>query len=98
VERHFNDAVLLQTCLKHGVEILATDDARLGVACQAMGLTVENPIDPSVRRDIASWEKQHLVTKGLPRVLTRIHRWLDPRNAALAVEFRAATQELSRLP
>jgi predicted nucleic acid-binding protein len=93
----FNDAILLETCRQHGVAVLATDDSRLAVACAALQIDVENPIDPPLRAQMTQWEDQHLPAKGLPRVLTRIHQWLEQRDPALAAEFHAATQSLSRL-
>lgn len=93
----FNDAVLLQTCLKRKVTVLATDDRRLAVACVALNVTVENPIDSVLRTQMTQWENQNLPAKGLPRILLQIHRWIEQRNAALAADFYSATQAFSRL-
>lgn len=93
----FNDAVLIATCLEEGVKLLATDDGRLSDACAELGIAVANPIDPSLRGQMASWEEEHLPPKGLPRVLGQVHRWLCRRDAVLAEEFYSETQALSRL-
>lgn len=93
----FNDAVLLECCRQRGVTVLATDDSQLAVACTAMGIRVENPVTAALRREMASWENQNLPAKGLPRILLRIHRWMEQRDATLAAEFYSVTQSLSRL-
>lgn len=93
----FNDAVLLETARRRGVTVLATDDARLATACAALGLTVENPVTPLLRAQMTHWEQQNLPAKGLPRVLLRVHRWIEQHDPSLAQVFHAATQALSRL-
>lgn len=93
----FNDAVLLQTCLQRGISTLATDDRKLAAACAALQIDAEDPIDASIRAQMAKWETANLPAKGLPRVLMRVHRWLEDRDPALAGEFHSATQALSRL-
>lgn len=93
----FNDAILLQTCLERSVTVLATDDGRLASACAAFGIAVENPLDAAVRAQMASWEDSNLPAKGLPRVLLRMHRWIEARDPRLAAELHSATQGLSRL-
>lgn len=93
----FNDAVLLETALRRGVSVLATDDAQLAAACTAMQIRVENPVTAAVRSQMTSWEVQNLPPKGLPRILLRVHRWLEQHDPALAQLFHSATQALSRL-
>jgi predicted nucleic acid-binding protein len=93
----FNDAVLLQTCRQRVPAVLATDDSRLAPACTAEGITVENPIDAMLRGQMAQWESAHLPSKGLPRVLTRVHRWIEAHDPTLAADIHSATQALSRL-
>jgi predicted nucleic acid-binding protein len=93
-----NDAVLLQTALSTGATALATDDQRLSAAAQTLGLDAESPIDNPTRMAMADWEEQNLPAKGLPRLLARMHHWLQQRDTQLAAEFRSATQALSRLP
>jgi predicted nucleic acid-binding protein len=93
----FNDAILLQTCRERGVTTLATDDNRLANACAAVQIAVENPVDAALRTQMAQWENANLPAKGLPRVLLRVHRWLEQRDPAVATEFHSATQALSRL-
>jgi predicted nucleic acid-binding protein len=93
----FNDAVLLESCRQRGVTVLATDDAQLAIACATMGINVENPVTPAVRAQMTIWENQNLPPKGLPRILLRVHRWIEQEDAALAHAFHSATQGLSRL-
>jgi hypothetical protein len=93
----FNDAVLLESARQRGVTIMATDDSQLALACATMGIQVENPVTPAVRAQMATWENQNLPAKGLPRVLLRVHRWIEQHDAALARVFHSATQALSRL-
>ena len=93
----FNDAVLLESSRQRGVTVLATDDSQLAIACATMGINVENPVTPAVRAQMTNWENQNLPAKGLPRILLRVHRWIDQHDAALARDFHSATQALSRL-
>lgn len=93
----FNDAVLLETCRERGATALATDDAKLAGACAAIGIRVENPVTPALRAEMASWEHQNLPAKGLPRILLRVHRWIEQYDPTLAGDFHSATQALSRL-
>jgi predicted nucleic acid-binding protein len=89
----FNDAVLLE----RGVTVLATDDSQLAIACATIGINVENPVTPTVRAQMTDWDNQNLPAKGLPRILLRVHRWIEQHDAALARVFDSATQALSRL-
>lgn len=93
----FNDAVLLETARQRGVKTLATDDAQLALACTTIGINVENPVTPAVRAQMTAWENQNLPAKGLPRILLRVHRWIEQNDPALALAFHSATQALSRL-
>jgi predicted nucleic acid-binding protein len=93
----FNDAVLLESSRQRGVTVLATDDSQLAIACASMGITVENPVTPAVRAQMTSWENQNLPAKGLPRILLRVHRWIEQHDPALAADFHSSTQALSRL-
>jgi predicted nucleic acid-binding protein len=93
----FNDAVLLESCRQRGVTVLATDDTQLAIACASMGIHVENPVTPGMRAQMTNWENQNLPAKGLPRILLRVHRWIEQHDPALARVFHSATQALSRL-
>jgi predicted nucleic acid-binding protein len=93
-----HDAILLESCRRHGISVLATDDSRLAAACSALGLGVENPIDAALRSEMADWESSNLPAKGLRRILWRVHRWLEPEDAQIAATFHAVTKALSRLP
>jgi len=93
----FGDAVLFETARQRGVTILATDDSQLALACATAGIQVENPVTPIVRAEMTDWENQNLPAKGLPRILLRVHRWIEEHDAALAGRFHSVTQGLSRL-
>jgi predicted nucleic acid-binding protein len=93
----FNDGVLLESCRLRGVTVLATDDSQLALACATMGIKVENPVTKAVRARMTNWENQNLPAKGLPRILLRVHRWIEQHDGALAGRFHSATQALSRL-
>ncbi|MBN1887864.1 MAG: PIN domain-containing protein [Thermoflexales bacterium] len=68
-----NDALQLHLCQRLGIAHLATDDKRLGNLSRAVGLTVDNPIDETLRQRMADWERIHLPQKGMPRLLGRIY-------------------------
>lgn len=93
----FNDAVLLETCRQRGATVLATDDTKLALAFTAIGIAVENPVTAAVRAQMTQWENVNLPAKGLPRILLRVHRWIEQRDTTLAADFHSATQGLSRL-
>jgi predicted nucleic acid-binding protein len=92
------DAVLLEAALAQQVTCLATEDRQLAESCRQLGITPEEPFDDELRREVAAWEAAHLPVKGLPRVLERIQRWLDQRDAALAQGFHSQTGRNSHLP
>src|SRR5262249_44678367 len=81
------DAVLLETALARGAGALATDDSRLIQACQQANLNAENPVDASLRQQIAAWETAHLPLKGLPRILRRVHQWLSSLHPQAGQDF-----------
>ena len=93
-----NDAVLLENCRQHRLSVLATDDSQLASAAATMGIAVENPVTALLRARMTDWEDQNLPAKGLPRILLRVHRWIEQHDPALAGVFHSATQALSRLP
>jgi len=93
-----NDALQLHLCRQLGIHRLATDDGHLTNVALAYGLTVENPIDETLRQQMATWEAAHLPAKGLPRLLGHVYGWLSEREPLLADEFRNATGNLHRLP
>ena len=61
------DAVLLQVPRARGANVLATDDRKLIQTCHQVDIAVENPIDVSLRRQMASWES--LTLCELPNVI-----------------------------
>ena len=98
LEIDITDAVLVQTTLARNANILATDDRKLIQACHQVDIAVENPIDSSLRRQMASWEAENLPQKGLPRILRRIHLWLHQNHQQVAEDFWAQTGGGSHLP
>ena len=98
LEIDITDAVLLQATRARGANILATDDRKLIQACHQVDIAVENPIDVSLRRQMASWEAENLPQKGLPRILRRIHLWLHQKDQEIAEDFWSQTGGGSHLP
>jgi len=98
MELDLTDAVLLETTLAQQASHLATDDARLAESCKRLGITPEEPFGNALRLEVAAWESAHLPAKGLPRVLGRVHRWLEQKDADLAQSFRSQTGGTSHLP
>src|SRR5438874_1678108 len=85
------DALLLQAARERGVLRLATDDGKLAQALPQTGIEAENPIDDALRPQIAQWEAANLPAKGLPRVLRRVHEWLDQTAPQVAQDFWSHT-------
>ena len=98
LEIDMTDAVLLQAARNRSVNTLATDDRKLVHACHQVDITVENPIDIQMRRQMASWESKNLPQKGLPRILSRIHQWLEQNHQQAAEDFWCQTGCGSHLP
>ena len=98
LEIDMTDAVLLQAARTRSVNTLATDDRKLVHACHQVDITVENPIDIQMRRQMASWESKNLPQKGLPRILSRIHQWLEQNHQQAAEDFWCQTGGGSHLP
>ena len=98
LEIDMTDAVLVQATLTHGAKVLATDDRKLIQACDQVDITVENPIDVPLRREMASWEMKNLPQKGLPRILRQIHHWLRQNHQQAAEDFWSQTGGGSHLP
>ena len=92
------DAILLQATRAQDANVLATDDRKLIQACAQVDIAVENPIDISLRRQMANWEAKNLPQKGLPRVLRRIHHWLRQNHQQAAEDFWSQTGSGSHLP
>lgn len=92
------DAVLLQECLEAGINVLATDDRKLRNAAIERGIEVATPVDEQLRKRVSEWEAEHLPARGIARILSAVQRWLEPRDASIAEEFRNATGSGSHLP
>ena len=92
------DAALIVTAKQVGAQWVATEDHQLQQVCLQLGWVVETPIDDALRQVISQWEQQHLPAKGLPRVLSRVHRWLEEHDEALARVFWNHTGGGSHLP
>ncbi len=98
LEIDITDAVLLQATRTQSANVLATDDRKLIQTCHQVDISVENPIDVSLRRQMASWESKNLPQKGLPRILRRIHQWLSQNHQQTAEDFWSQTGSGSHLP
>ena len=98
LEIDITDAILVQATRTRNANILATDDRKLIQACHQVDIAVENPIDVSLRRQMASWEAENLPQKGLPRILRQIHRWLHQNHQQAAEDFWSKTGGGSHLP
>ena len=92
------DAVLLQLARGHGARYLATEDQRLAQACLPFGVTPVSPLDAALRQQVAAWETTHVASKGLPRILRRVHQWLSQTHAQAAHDFLSHTGGGSHLP
>ncbi len=92
------DAVLVQATHIRSANILATDDRKLIQACHQIDIRVENPIENSLRRQMANCEASNLPQKGLPCILRRIHLWLNQNHQQVAEEFWSQTGSGSHLP
>lgn len=98
LEIDITDAVLVQAIRTYNANILATDDQKLMQVCHQVDIAVENPIDIQLRRQIANWEAKNLPQKGLPRILRRIHQWLEQNHQQVAKDFWSQTGGGSHLP
>ncbi|MBC8236011.1 hypothetical protein H8E77_41220 [bacterium] len=59
---------------------------------------MENPITPTVRRQMAAWEVANLPPRGFQRLLLNIHRWLEVQDPNIAEVFYEATGQYLHLP
>jgi predicted nucleic acid-binding protein len=92
------DAVLLHLTQRCGASYLATEDQGLAQACTQLGITPESPLDTTLRQQVAAWEAANLAPKGLPRVLRRVHQWLDQAHPQAAQAFWGQTRGGTHLP
>jgi predicted nucleic acid-binding protein len=92
------DAVRLQLTVQHGAPWLATEDQRLAQVCTQAGITPLSPLDAGLRQQIAAWENVNLPSKGLSRVLRRVHDWLSQMHPQAAQDFWSHTAGASNLP
>lgn len=94
----FTDAALLHLARQNAARYLVTDDQHLAQMCGNVGITPVSPIDATLRQAVAAWEIQHVPPKGLPRVLRRVHSWLNQSHAQAAQDFWSRTGAGSHLP
>jgi predicted nucleic acid-binding protein len=92
------DAVLLHLAKRCGANHMATDDQRLTNACLQSGITPISPFDANLRQQVANWETANLAPKGLPRILRRVHQWLQQSHSQAARDFWSNTGGASHLP
>src|SRR5438876_3872663 len=91
------DAVLLQLTVQYGAPWLATEDQRFAQVCSQVGITPLSPFDAGLRQQTAAWENANLPSKGLSRVLRRIHDWLSQMHPQAAQDFWSHTAGASNL-
>jgi predicted nucleic acid-binding protein len=91
------DAVLLHLTHSDKAGYLATDDQRLASVCSQFGITAVSPLDAAVRQAVGVWEAAHVPTKGLPRVLRRVHQWLCQTHLQAAQDLWSQTGGASHL-
>lgn len=93
------DAVLLETCRLVGATRIATEDALLARIGASQGMTIETPFDDVLRQQVSQWEAAHLPSKGVARVLRRVHNWLTTQaDSEVAALFWSHTAGGSHLP
>lgn len=92
------DAVLLHLARQHGAGFLVTEDQQLAQTCTQFGITPESPLDATLRGQVAAWEQANLASKGLARILRRVHQWLSQNHAQAAQDFWSRTGGGSHLP
>jgi predicted nucleic acid-binding protein len=92
------DAVLIHLARQHGAAHLVTDDHRLTQVCPLFGIAPTSPLDATLRQQVAAWENAHLQGKGLPRILRRVHQWLNQLHPQAALDFWSHTANGSHLP
>nr|MDO8045084.1 type II toxin-antitoxin system VapC family toxin [Candidatus Baldrarchaeota archaeon] len=93
-----NDALLLTSSILYDIPSLASDDRKLLKASNEEGIHTQSPINEKLRRDMNEWEKEKLASKGIPRILQRIYKWLLDIDNEIAEEFKKATNNLKQLP
>ena len=93
-----NDSLLVQMCVSSEIPSLVSDDRRLLRVCEEEGIHPECPIGEDHRRLMQEWEKAKLVPAGLPRLLSRVHSWMQEINPQLAESFLQASENLRHLP
>ena len=92
------DAVLLHLAHQHGAGYLATEDQHLAQACAQFGITPESPLDATLRQQVAAWETANLPSKGLARILRRVHQWLGQTYPQAAQDLWSKTGGGNHLP
>jgi hypothetical protein len=67
------------------------EHSKLTQVCRQIGIIPENPLDTTLRQQMAEWEATHLPAKELPRLLHQIHQWLSQGYPQAAQEFWSRT-------
>jgi predicted nucleic acid-binding protein len=93
-----NDSLLIQMCVGLDIPSLASDDRRLLKACEEEGIQPVSPIDDEQRQLMLKWEQEKLPPSGLPRLLARIHNWMQQADPQVARTFLQATGNLRHMP
>ena len=91
------DAKLYFLAMDIQAPIIITDDARFQNFIKSRGLLFETPISEATRRKMQEWEKHNIPAAGLPRILSRVYRYLLKKGANIANQFKADTKGFSAL-
>jgi predicted nucleic acid-binding protein len=92
------DARLFLLASTQQIPMIVTDDIRFQMFNRSQRLLTESPITQDTRNKMAEWEKKNLPEAGLPRILARIHAYLNGRDPKAADLFERDTLHFSKLP
>ena len=91
------DAKLYLMAMDIQAPIIITDDARFQKLIKSRGLLFETPISEATRGNMQLWEKNHMPAAGLPRIHSRIYRYLLKMGNDVADQFKTDTDGFTRL-
>jgi predicted nucleic acid-binding protein len=92
------DAVLLYHAQQQQATVIATEDQALAQACTSFNIKPVSPLDAGLRQQIAAWEAINLAPKGMPRILRRVHDWLNQAHPQAGKDFWSQTGGGNHLP
>jgi hypothetical protein len=92
------DAVLLYHAQQQNATVIATEDQALALACTTFGIKPVSPLDAVLRQQVAAWEAIDLAPKGMPRILRRVHDWLNQAHSQAGTDFWSQSGGGNHLP